>query len=88
MSDQGRQSFTDKAGAALKPDSQKTTTEHIGDKLKGTGDSVASTFQPESQKSTGQQAGDTLSGNKNDNQDSLLGKAKNAVGLGNNSGTN
>ncbi|KAI0266695.1 heat shock protein 9/12-domain-containing protein [Gloeopeniophorella convolvens] len=82
MSDQGRQSFTDKAGAALKPDSQKTTTEHVGDKVKGTGDSLASTFQPESQKSTGQQVGDSISGNRNENDESLLGKAKNAVGLG------
>ncbi|KAI0045284.1 hypothetical protein FA95DRAFT_1607846 [Auriscalpium vulgare] len=84
MSDTGRESFTDKASAALKPDSQKSNTEHAGDKLKGTGDSVASTFQPESQKSTSQQVGDTFSSNNNDNQDSLLGKAKNAVGLGGN----
>ena len=31
----------------LQPDSQKSTTEHMGDKLKGTGDSIASTMQPE-----------------------------------------
>ncbi|KAI0314113.1 heat shock protein 9/12-domain-containing protein [Amylostereum chailletii] len=85
MSEAGRQSFTDKAGAALKPDSQKTTTEHIGDKFKGSADSAASTVQPESQKSTSQKAGDTISGNKNDNDDSIIDKTKNALGMGNKS---
>ncbi|CAE6457752.1 hypothetical protein ACGC1H_007236 [Rhizoctonia solani] len=83
MSEAGRQSFTDKAGAALKPDSQKTTTEQLGDHVKGTMDSVASTVQPNDTKSHSQKAGDALSGNSNENQDSLLQKAKNAVGLGN-----
>ncbi|KAJ7444907.1 heat shock protein 9/12-domain-containing protein [Mycena latifolia] len=82
MSDTGRQSFTDKAGAAMKPDSQKTTTEQIGDSFKGTTDSVASTFQPNSEKSTTQKAGDTLSSNSNHNDESLLAKAKNAMGMG------
>ncbi|KAJ7724454.1 heat shock protein 9/12-domain-containing protein [Mycena maculata] len=82
MADTGRQSLTDKAGAAIKPDSQKTTTEHVGDSLKGTVDSVASTFQPTSEKSTTQKAGDTLSSNSNQNDESVLTKAKNAVGLG------
>ncbi|KAJ7063451.1 heat shock protein 9/12-domain-containing protein [Mycena amicta] len=82
MSDTGRQSFTDKAGAALKPDSQKSTTEHMGDSIKGTTDSIASTFEPNSQKSTSQQAGDTFSSNSNHNDESLLQKAKNTVGLG------
>ncbi|KAF4614471.1 hypothetical protein D9613_002685 [Agrocybe pediades] len=83
MSEAGRQSFTDKAGAALKPDSQKSTTEHFGDKLKGNADSAASTMEPNSQKSTSQRMGDTMSGNSNHNDDSLLNKAKNAVGMGN-----
>ncbi|KAK7054732.1 lipid-binding protein hsp12 [Paramarasmius palmivorus] len=82
MSDTGRQSFTDKAEAALKPDSQKSTTEHFGDKLKGHGDSAASTLQPQSEKSTGQKVGDSLSGNSNNNDQSLLDKTKNAIGLG------
>lgn len=66
MSDQCRQSFTDKAASSLKvplpltivtvsftllltlqPDSQKSTTEHVGDKIKGTMDSIASNVQPE-----------------------------------------
>ncbi|KAF7338136.1 hypothetical protein MVEN_02038400 [Mycena venus] len=82
MSDTGRQSFTDKAGAAMKPDSQKSTTEQLGDHVKGTGDSIASTFQPQSDKSTSQKAGDTFSSNSNNNDDSLISKAKDAVGLG------
>ncbi|TCD66733.1 hypothetical protein EIP91_001026 [Steccherinum ochraceum] len=84
MSDNNRQSFTDKAGAALKPDSEKSTTEHMGDKMKGTGDSIASTFQPESQKSTGQQMGDSMTSNSNQNNESMMQKAKNAVGMGEN----
>jgi hypothetical protein len=85
MSDTGRQDFTDKAKSSLKPDSQKSTTEKIGDSAKGTADSVASTFQPEGEKSNSQKAGDTFSSNSNENQDSLVDKAKNAVGLGGNS---
>ncbi|CDO69238.1 hypothetical protein BN946_scf185042.g140 [Trametes cinnabarina] len=84
MSDTGRQSFTDKATAALKPDSEKSTTEHFGDKLKGKGDSAASTLQPQSEKSTTQRVGDTFSSNSNNDQPSLTQKAKNAVGLGDN----
>ncbi|KAJ7510066.1 heat shock protein 9/12-domain-containing protein [Mycena galericulata] len=82
MSDTGRQSLTDKAGAALKPDSQKTSTEQIGDTLKGTADSIASTLQPNSDKGATQKAGDSVSGNSNENSQSLLDQAKNAVGLG------
>ncbi|KAI0779340.1 heat shock protein 9/12-domain-containing protein, partial [Fomes fomentarius] len=85
MSDAGRQSFTDKATAALKPDSEKSTTEHMGDKFKGNADSVASTLQPQGGKSTSQKAGDALSSNSNHSTEpSLAQKAKNAVGLGNN----
>ncbi|KAI0665920.1 heat shock protein 9/12-domain-containing protein [Trametes maxima] len=84
MSDNGRQSFTDKATAALKPDSEKSTTEHFGDKFKGKSDSAASTLQPESEKSTSQRVGDTFSSNSNNDQPSLTQKAKNAVGLGEN----
>ena len=31
----------------IKPDSEKSTTEHFGDKMKGTMDSMASSAQPE-----------------------------------------
>ncbi|TFK54469.1 hypothetical protein OE88DRAFT_1655144 [Heliocybe sulcata] len=84
MSDTGRQSLGDKAEAALKPDSQKSFTEHAGDKITGKADSAASTAQPQSEKSYTQRAGDTLSGNSNNNDASLMDKAKNAVGLGGN----
>ncbi|TFK89077.1 hypothetical protein K466DRAFT_519605 [Polyporus arcularius HHB13444] len=85
MSDAGRQSFTDKATAALKPDSEKSTTEHFGDKLKGNADSAASSMEPQSQKSSGQKIGDAFSSNSNaSTEPSLAQKAKNAVGLGNN----
>ncbi|THH12464.1 hypothetical protein EW146_g7675 [Bondarzewia mesenterica] len=47
MSDTGRQSFTDKAESTVKPDSQKSTTEQAGDKMKGASDSISSTVQPE-----------------------------------------
>ncbi|CAE6468285.1 unnamed protein product [Rhizoctonia solani] len=82
MSEAGRQSFTDKAGAALKPDSQKTATEQLSDTVKGNLDSAASTLQPNESKSDSQKVGDTLSGNSNENKDSLFQQAKNAVGLG------
>ncbi|KAJ3905059.1 hypothetical protein F5879DRAFT_988693 [Lentinula edodes] len=70
MSDTGRQNFTDKASSALKS---------LGDSAKTTGDSLASTFQPESQKSTTPKAADTFSSNSNENEDSLLTKAQNAI---------
>ncbi|KAH7913688.1 heat shock protein 9/12-domain-containing protein [Hygrophoropsis aurantiaca] len=84
MSDTGRQSMTDKAGSALKPDSQKSTTEHASDTVKGWSDSAASTVQPQGEKSTTQRMGDSVSGNSNDNQESFVDKAKNAVGMGGN----
>ncbi|KZT10696.1 uncharacterized protein LAESUDRAFT_755381 [Laetiporus sulphureus 93-53] len=84
MSDTGRQSISDKLGAAVKPDSEKSTTEHFGDMIKGKGDSAASSAQPESEKSYTQQLGDTFSSNSNENQSSVMDKAKNAMGMGSN----
>ncbi|KAI0744234.1 heat shock protein 9/12-domain-containing protein [Daedaleopsis nitida] len=84
MSDTGRQSLTDKAGAAMKPDSEKSTTEHMGDMFKGKSDSAASSMQPQSEKSTSQKAGDAFSSNSNESQPSMTQKAKNAMGLGDN----
>lgn len=83
MSDAGRQNFSDKASAAMKPDSQKSVTEQAGDHVKGTMDSAARMVQPNSEKGAGQRAGDALSSsNSTSNDESLLNKAKNAVGLG------
>ncbi|KAG9002597.1 hypothetical protein FRB94_005854 [Tulasnella sp. JGI-2019a] len=64
MSDTGRQSITDKIGAAVKPDSEKSTTEHISDTVKGKADNVGSGAQPESEKSYVQQATDAITGKK------------------------
>ncbi|OBZ70809.1 hypothetical protein A0H81_09060 [Grifola frondosa] len=50
----------------------------------GDGRQRGSTLQPESQKSTTQQVGDSMSGNSNENQDSMMNKMKNAVGMGDN----
>ncbi|KAF5357397.1 hypothetical protein D9758_005932 [Tetrapyrgos nigripes] len=81
MSDTGRQSLSDKATAALKPDSEKSTTEHLGDKFGGKADSAASTVQPQSEKSTTQKVGDTVSGNSNHDERSMTDKAKDALGM-------
>jgi Heat shock protein 9/12 len=57
-----RQDFTDKAHNAIKPDSQKTFTEHVGDMVTGKADSAGSTLQPQQDKSTAQKLGDAASG--------------------------
>ncbi|KAI9067418.1 hypothetical protein FKP32DRAFT_284574 [Trametes sanguinea] len=81
MSDTGRQSFTDKASSAMKPDSQKSMTEQMGDSMKGTADSMASSLQPQSEKSTSQKMGDSMSSNSNENQGSVMDKAKDMLGM-------
>ncbi|CAG7849009.1 SubName: Full=Uncharacterized protein {ECO:0000313/EMBL:CCA67377.1} [Serendipita indica DSM 11827] len=90
MSQPGRQDFSDKVHNAVKPDSQKTFTEHIGDMAQGKADSGLSTLQPQQDKSMGQKAGDALSGQHNHNpgERSLMDKAKDAVGLGDKTSTN
>ncbi|KAK0548407.1 hypothetical protein OC846_004480 [Tilletia horrida] len=82
-SDAGRRDLTDQIGSNLKPDSQKSILEQGKEKL----DSAASSLQPESQKSTTQKIGDSVSGNSNENQDSLLSKAKQTLGLDNSKST-
>jgi len=64
------------------PDSEKSTTEHIGDTLTGKADSAGSTLQPQGEKSTTQKMGDTVSGNSNESDQSMMGKVKDAVGMG------
>ncbi|KAF2751681.1 putative chaperone/heat shock protein Hsp12 [Sporormia fimetaria CBS 119925] len=87
MSDLGRKSFGDKASEKLQPDSTKSTTEKIGETITDTGDKVARGVVPDSEKSSSQSVGDKLSRGK-DNEvhggstESVLDKAKNAVGLG------
>ncbi|KAF9075138.1 heat shock protein 9/12-domain-containing protein [Rhodocollybia butyracea] len=90
MSDANRQSFTDKASSAMKPDSQKGMAEQVGDSAKSAYDSVASTVQPEASLDTAsatQKAGDAFSGNSNQNDQSILDKAKDAFGMGGNTGS-
>ncbi|KAK4684720.1 hypothetical protein P7C73_g5451, partial [Tremellales sp. Uapishka_1] len=65
MSDVGRESLTDKASAAVKPDSEKSYVEQATDYVKGTLDSVASAVQPQQEKSTTQKIGDAVSGDSN-----------------------
>ncbi|PWZ02823.1 hypothetical protein BCV70DRAFT_214337 [Testicularia cyperi] len=79
MSDAGRQDFTDKASSALKPDSQKG----VGEKAKENLDKAAATLQPDSTKSDSQKLGDKVSGSDKSDE-SIIDKAKNAVGLGGN----
>merc|ERR1712137_1452592 len=66
MSDALRQSTTDKAASAMKPDSQKSATEKAGDSIKNTADNVAGSVQPSGEKGVGQKASDTVSGTNND----------------------
>ncbi|KAL5507336.1 hypothetical protein ACEPAH_6792 [Sanghuangporus vaninii] len=81
MSDNARWGVTDRAEAKLKPDSEKSTTEHLGDKVKGKTDSAAGSAQPESEKSYTQQATDKVSSSGTDNR-SYTDKTKDALGLG------
>ncbi|ODN73697.1 hypothetical protein L202_07242 [Cryptococcus amylolentus CBS 6039] len=66
MSDAGRQSLTDKATSAVKPDSEKSYVEQASDFVSGKLDAVASAVQPQEEKTTTQKVGDAISGdNKN-----------------------
>merc|ERR1712110_51768 len=76
MSDLGRQSYTDKVTSAVKPDSQKSTTEHVGDKVTGTYDRAADALQPQSDKSTTQKAGDHVRGGSDNAKDEGKGVAQ------------
>lgn len=64
MSDLGRQSVTDKAQAALKPDSEKSTPEHLKDKVVGSVDNAAGKGTSENDKSFVQSASDAIFGEK------------------------
>ncbi|KAH8084075.1 heat shock protein 9/12-domain-containing protein [Filobasidium floriforme] len=83
MSDMARQSLGDKAGAALKPDSQKTLLEQGKDAVVGKADNAASGAQPTENKSYTQQAGDAIGGSSNNSQGGILDSAKQALGMDN-----
>lgn len=62
MSDLGRQNLGDKAAAALKPDSEKSTLEHAKDTLVGKADNAAGSATKEEDKTLLQKASDTVFG--------------------------
>lgn len=62
MSDFGRQSVGDKVANAVKPDSEKSTPEHLKDKITGTVDNAAGKATPEEDKSILQKASDAVFG--------------------------
>ncbi|RPB27630.1 hypothetical protein L211DRAFT_834491 [Terfezia boudieri ATCC MYA-4762] len=62
MSDTGRKSMIEQLRGKVKPDSQKSITEHMGDKASGMMDRAACSVQPECQKSTIQQMGESMRG--------------------------
>ncbi|KAJ3013663.1 hypothetical protein NUW54_g1527 [Trametes sanguinea] len=83
MSDTGRQSFTDKASSAMKPDSQKSMTEQMGDSMKGTADSMASSLQPQVEREVHVPKDGRLdeAATSNENQGSMMDKAKDMLGM-------
>jgi hypothetical protein len=58
----------------------------MGEKAKDNLDKAAGTLQPDSTKSDSQRVGDKVTGTDKSDQ-SLMDKAKNAVGMGNNNTT-
>lgn len=62
MSDFGRQSVGDKVASAVKPDSEKSTPEHLKDKVVGSVDNAAGKATPEEDKSILQKASDAVFG--------------------------
>ncbi|KAG7194875.1 uncharacterized protein KQ657_003983 [Scheffersomyces spartinae] len=65
MSDAGRKDLSDKIGSAIKPDSQKTTTEKYSDKASDKLDNAAGHSQPESEKGPIQKVADAVFGDSN-----------------------
>ncbi|KAL1924895.1 uncharacterized protein VTP21DRAFT_4549 [Calcarisporiella thermophila] len=83
--DTGRKDFTTRAKEAVKPDSQKSTTERASENISGGADRLASRIVPDSQKSTGQQVADTGRGAHDQTHDQgkgIMDKAKDALGMG------
>ncbi|WVO18276.1 hypothetical protein L204_105988 [Cryptococcus depauperatus] len=68
MADAGRQSFTDKAASAMKPNQEKSYVEQASDFVSGKMDAAASAVQPQHEKSATQKMGDAVTGN-NKNRD-------------------
>lgn len=62
MSDAGRQDISDKIHDKLKPNSEKSTPEHFGDKIKGSLDNFVGHATPSHDKSKTQQVSDKIFG--------------------------
>jgi hypothetical protein len=67
---------------SVTPDSQKSTTDKIGENVSGAGDRIAGAVQPEGQKSTGQKVGDSVRGgsdNASQQGDGVLKQAQDGL---------
>lgn len=62
MSDLGRQSIGDKVSAAVKPDSEKSTPEHVKDTIVGKADDAAGKATRDEDKTLLQKASDAVFG--------------------------
>ncbi|KAL1917494.1 uncharacterized protein VTP21DRAFT_3887 [Calcarisporiella thermophila] len=83
MADTGRKGFMDQAKQALTPDQEKTASQRASERISGAADRVAAAVTPDGQKSYGQQMADSTRGasDKSSGQESMLDKAKDALGL-------
>ncbi|CAZ80560.1 unnamed protein product [Tuber melanosporum] len=79
MSDFGRKSFTDQATDKITPESQKPTTQKLGDTASGAYDRTTGAVQPDSQKSTTQKATDSLRSGSDDASSRSKGVAQSAT---------
>lgn len=68
MSDQGRKNFSDKFSESVKPDSQKSAWDKVGEAASDQYDKAASHLQPEEEKGVFQKISDSLTGHKNSNK--------------------
>lgn len=64
MSDLGRKDISEKAKSAVKPNSEKSTPEHFGDKVTDKLDNVVGDSTSDKDKSFVQQASDAIFGDK------------------------
>lgn len=79
----GRKPMSEQVGDKMKPDTEKSTTEHMRDKASGMYDRAAGAAQPESQKSTSQKMGDSMRGSESKGtMESIKETMKGATGMG------
>jgi flagellar hook-basal body complex protein FliE len=83
MSDSLRKGFGEQAQEKITPDSQKSTTDKIGENVSGATDKVVGAVQPDSEKSTTQKLGDSTRSHGDNAQKeggSLLDSTKETLG--------